>query len=330
MSKLAIMDNVSRTFHKVGFKFKKHSPEILVVTGVIGTVASAVLACKATTKANLVMADTKKKVEYINEGVEKGEVVGILENGEEGVVSYSVEDGKNDLKIVYAQTGLQLVKLYAPSVILGALSITSILAGHNILRKRYAASAMAYAMLDQSFKDYRSRVVDRFGEELDRELKYNIKKQEVEETVTNEDGTETVVKKTVDVADFNRGSEYAIIFDETCKGWCRDAGKNKYFLLQVQNWANEQLKRKGYLFLNDVYEMLGVMKTEVGFVVGWLYDKNSDKYDNQVDFFLFDIHDSQKRNFINGREKSVIVDFNVDGNILKMMDIGKINLQNGF
>lgn len=328
MSKLAIMDNVSRTFHKVGFKFKKHSPEILVVTGVIGTVASAVLACKATTKATIVMDETKKKAAYINEGVEKGEVLGVLENGEEGIIPYSAEDGKNDLKIVYAQTGLQMVKLYAPSIILGALSITSILAGHNILRKRYAASAVAYAMLDQSFKDYRKRVVDRFGAELDRELKYNIKKEEVEEVVTNEDGTETIVKTTVDTADFNKYSEFAIIFDETCKGWTRNAESNKFFLLQVQNWANEQLKRKGFLFLNDVYEMIGTMKTEAGFVVGWLYDKNSDKYDNQVDFFLFDIHDKQKRRFINGHEKSVIVDFNVDGNILKMMDINKVNSYN--
>lgn len=326
----SLKENMSRSFHKVGFNLKKHSPEILVVTGVIGGIASAVLACRATTKANLVLADTKKKVEFINEGVQKGEVVGVMENGQEGVVKYSEEDGKNDLRIVYAKTGLEIAKLYAPAVILGALSVTSILAGHNILRKRNVALAAAYATVDRSFKDYRKRVVERFGEDLDRELKYNIRKEEVEETVTNEDGTETKVKKTVDVVDSRRHSEYAIFFDETCRGWTKNAQNNKFFLMQTQDWANKKLRSQGYLFLNDVYEMLGAMKTKAGFAVGWLYDPERDDLENQIDFFLFDVFDERKRAFANGYERSVIVDFNVDGNIHNKMDVNTINLIEGF
>lgn len=322
MGKISLKENMTRSFHKVGFNLKKHSPEILVVAGVIGGVASAVLACRATTKANLVLADTKKKVEFINEGVEKGEVIGKLENGEEGIVKYSEEDGKNDLRIVYAKTGLQLVKLYAPAVILGAASITSILAGHNILHKRNVALAAAYATVDQSFKDYRKRVVERFGEDLDRELKYNIRKEEIEEKVVNEDGTETTVKKTVNVGGSHH-SPYAIFFDDTCTGWTRNSEKNKFFLLQVQNWANDRLKIEGFLFLNDVYEMLGASKTRAGQIIGWYYDPSCHSLSNCVDFDIFDLYDDQKRSFVNGHEQSILLDFNVDGNLLDEFGVYK-------
>ena len=44
MTKTQIINSVTRGLHKVGFQLKKHSPEILVVAGVVGTVASAVMA----------------------------------------------------------------------------------------------------------------------------------------------------------------------------------------------------------------------------------------------------------------------------------------------
>ena len=171
----------TRAFHKAGFQIKKHSPEILVVTGIVGTVASAVLACRATTKVNFVLEETKAKVDIIHAGMEKGEVAGYLENGETGMVPYTVEDSKKDLAIVYGQTGLKLAKLYGPAIILGAASITSILVGHNILHKRNLALAAAYTAVDTGFKEYRGRVVERFDEKLERELFYNIKAKEMEE-----------------------------------------------------------------------------------------------------------------------------------------------------
>lgn len=316
MKKLEIMNTVTRTFNKVGFQLKKHSPEILVVAGVVGTVTSAVLACRATTKVLPVIDQTKKDLGTLKNAIEHPET--LPEN-------VTVEDCKNDIKIVCAHAGVDIVKAYALPVALGAISITGILVGHNILHKRNLALAAAYATVDSGFKEYRNRVIERFGKELDQELKYNIREKEVEETVVNEDGTESTVKKTVPVAGVNRGSQYAIFFDETCKGWTRNAEANKFFLMQAQQWANEKLQSRGYLFLNDVYEMLGAQKTEAGFTVGWLYDENNDHYDNCVDFLIFDVYDEQKRLFVNGYEKSVLVDFNVDGNILNKMDINKIN-----
>lgn len=309
MKKLEIMNNLSRTFNKVGFQFKKHSPEILVVAGVVGTVASAVMACKATTKISIIMEKTKEDVDKIHDCM-----------GNESLAEeYSLEDGKKDLAIVYAQTGIKLVKLYAPAVLLGALSITSILASNNILRKRNVALAAAYATVDKGFKEYRSRVVERFGEEIDRELKYNIKAKKFEETVIDENGKEKKVKTAVNIADPNTYSDYARFFDDGCTGWEKDSEYNLMFLRAQQQYANDLLKSRGHLFLNEVYDMLGIPRTKAGQVVGWVYDSEHSVGDNYVDFGIYDMNREVVRNFVNGYERTILLDFNVDGNILDLM-----------
>jgi hypothetical protein len=310
MKKPEVLNSVTRTLHKVGFQIKKHSPEILIVTGVVGTVASAVLACKATTKASAIVEEAKEQLDTIHE----------CANTPELAEDYTAEDVKKDTAIVYAQTGLKFVKLYGPSIALGALSIGCILTSHRILTKRNVALAAAYATVDRGFKEYRGRVIDRFGKELDRELRYNIKAKEVEEEVVDEKtGEVTTVKKTVEVADPNMHSTYARFYDNGCKGWQKDAELNLYFLRCQQNQANEKLKADGYLFLNDVYEMLGIPKTKAGFVVGWIYNEKNPVGDNFVDFGIYDTHNEKARDFVNGYERTILLDFNVDGNILDLM-----------
>ena len=311
MAKLQLPSNVTRAFHKVGFQLKKHSPEILVVAGVVGTVTGAVLACKATLKVNEVLDESKTNIDKIHEATEHG----CTAAGEE----YSVEDSKKDLTIVYTQTGVKLAKLYGPAVLIGGAGIISIFAGNNILRKRNAALAAAYTIVDTGFKEYRGRVVERFGKELDRELKYNIKAKEVEEVVTNEDGSEQTVKKTVEVVNINDHSHYARCFDETCAGWVRNAEENLFFIKQQQSYANKLLQTRGHVFLNEVYDMLGFQRTAAGQEVGWIYDEKNPIGDNYIDFDIFDLHDENKRAFVNGYEKSIWLDFNVDGVIRHLL-----------
>lgn len=314
MSRTQIINTLTRSVNKAGFKLKKHSPEILVIAGVIGTITSAVMACRATTKALPVIDKAKQDLTTLKEAIDKPET--LPEN-------VTVEDCKNDVRTVCVKAGVDVAKVYAPAVILGALSVTSILTGHNILRKRNLAVMAAYTAVDSSFKQYRGRVIERFGKELDRELKYNIKAKEVEETVVHEDGTETVEKKVVYEADpdvFPKYSEYAVIYDDGCKGWTKDPESNKFFLLQVQNWANEKLRSQGWLYLNDVYDALGFPPTKAGSAVGWVMDANSEYNENFVDFGLWDISDGKKREFINGRgERNVVIDFNVGGVVHDLM-----------
>lgn len=315
MNTTELKNKVTRKLYKVKFGLKKHSPEILVVAGTVGVVTSAVLACKATLKVNAVVDEAKENLNKIEVAGQKG----VTEAGE----TYTEEDVKNETKIVYIQTGVKLAKLYALPVGLGVISIAAILGGHNILRKRNIALAASYTALFDDFKGYRSRVVERFGEQLDKELKYNLKTKEVEEIVVHEDGTEEIVKKKEQVMDDPDGlagyDSFARFFDDGCAGWDPNPEYSLMFLNQQQNYANDKLRRQGYLFLNDVYDMLGIPKCKEGQTHGWVYDEKNPIGDNFVDFGIYNISRRKNRDFVNGYEKVILLDFNHDGNILNYM-----------
>ena len=304
INKNAIVEKTSRTLCKAGLKLKKHSPEILVVGGVVGLVASGVMACKATTKLSAILDDSKEQIELFDKVAANPEMV-----NEE----YTVEDAEKDKKIVKVQTAVKVAKLYAPSIAVGVVSIGAIFASNNIMRKRNIALGAAYATVDRAFKDYRNRVVDRFGEELDKELRYNLKTKEVKETVEDENGKKKTVKRNIKYMDSPMPSEFAVIYDDGCAGWTKDPEDNKFFLIQQQRYANERLKRRGYLSLNEVYELLGFPSTKAGQVVGWLYDCKDPNYkgDNFVDFGLYNVDCEPNRDFVNGYERNIILDFNV-------------------
>ena len=309
--KTDIMANVSRSLHKVGFKFKKHSPEILVVAGVVGIITSTVMACRATTKVSEIVDETKETIDTIHDCVGKGLHTS---DGEE----YTQEIANKDLAIVYAQTGWKLVKLYGPSVALGVASIGCMVGSNRILRKRNIALAAAFKAVDTSFKEYRGRVIDRFGKEMDRELRFGIKAKEIEETVVDENGNETTVTKTVEVADPNVAhSIYSVVWCEGNTGWTRNAELNKVFLIQTQNAANDKLRLNGILTLNEVYDMLGVPRTAYGQIAGWVYTEDDSVGDSYVDFGIFNANNPKACDFVNGYEKSIILDFNCIGNILE-------------
>lgn len=310
MSKTELLNKMTRTFNKAAFKFKKHSPEILVVGGVVGVVTSGVLACKATTKLDSILNEAKQDIEKIHDAIEHPEIL---------PEKYTEEDGKKDLTIAYVQTGVKIVKLYAPSVALGAVSIAAMLKSNDILRKRNIALAAAYKAVDKSFKEYRGRVVERFGKDLDREMRFGIKAKEIDEVTVNEDGSESTTKKIVNVIDPSEYSDYARMFDCGNPGWDDTPEYTLMFLKHQQNYANERLKANGHLYLNEVYDMLGIPRSIAGQQVGWVYDEKHPLGDNFVDFGIFDVHKPKNRDFINGYEKAIILDFNVDGYILDSM-----------
>lgn len=303
-NKTEILKSVNGVTSKAVMKLKKHSPEILVVAGIAGMVVSAVLACKATTKVAEILDETKGTLDTIHEGMETGAI-----NGQE----YTNEDGKKDTVVVYAQTGMKLAKLYGPAIILGTLSVTSILASNNILRKRNVALGAAYAAIDKSFKEYRGRVIERFGEQVDTELKYGIKAKKFEEIkVDPETGKEKKVKKTVMVADPNLQSDYAVYFDSKSRNYETNPDYNRMFLKAQQAFANDKLQTRGHLFLNEVLDDLDLPRTPAGQIVGW----TKDGPDGYVNFRIVEV----ERETEDGRhEPALLLDFNVEGNIWEKM-----------
>lgn len=314
------MEMIANVVNKAGFQLKKHSPEILVVAGVIGTVASAVMACRATTKVGAILDETRDTLDIIHEGMETGAV-----NGNE----YTPEDGKKDTTLVYVQAGMKFAKLYAPAVMLGTLSVASILASNNILRKRNVALGAAFTAVSNDFKSYRNRVIERFGEQVDRELKHNLKAMKFEITETDpETGKEKKVKKDGYMVDPSNVGGYARFFEQYTKDedgnsivnphWENNNEYNIMFINAQERYANDLLKAKKRLFLNEVYEMLGLPRTKAGQIVGWVYDPVNPKGDNFVDFGL-KADSLSYSDYLNGYDPAILLDFNVDGNIWELM-----------
>lgn len=296
-----------------GLVLKKYSPEILTAAGVIGTVGSTVLACKATLKVEDILDEAKKKSNLIN-AVHDGEI--------EVDAEYTDKDYSKDLLVNRTQTAVKLIKLYGPAITLGALSITAILGGQHILRKRNVAVMAAYKLCEESFNNYRSRVKDELGEEKDRQFYYGMTEETVKDKVKSKDGKTKTVTKKVEKAPDHLYSQYARFFDEANINWDKSPEQNMYFLKMVQNQMNDKLKARGHVFLNEVYDALGFERSEAGQLVGWVWNKDNtamEAGDGYIDFGIFDGNDYAKRAFVNGDERSILLDFNIDGMIYDLI-----------
>ena len=203
----------------------------------------------------------------------------------------------------------KITKILAIIVILmiGVLSLTAIVSSNIILRKRNVALAAAFTAINNSFKDYRSRVIEKYGEDIDKELRFNLKQKgkddETDDNVTN------------NIPEY---SPFTVCFDECCSGWTKDANANLIYLRQLQNYFNEQLQIRGHVFVNEIYDALGIPRRPEGQCAGWIYDPDNLKHkgDNFIDFGIYDIDKEGSRDFVNGRERSIWLDFNIDGDIL--------------
>lgn len=301
-----LIQTIGNKLARVGFGAKKHSPEILIVAGITGTIVSAVIACKATLKINSVLEEMDEQLDIIRGGTDNEKIKD----------QYSEEDKKKDLTIVYVRTGLKVIQIYAPAVIIGTLSLISILASNNILRKRNTALGLAYMTVSKGFKKYRANVVKKYGSDIDRALRFDAVKETVVEKIIDENGKEIEVEKEVEIIKLDEESEYAKYFDESSPYWQRSADYNLSFLKAEQAYANNLLRAKGYVFLNEIYERLGIKQTKAGQVVGWVYDQHdTETCDNFIDFGIYRnaFNSVARRAFVNGYEPVVLLDFNVDG-----------------
>lgn len=314
-----IIEKVSRTVSKYGYKLKKASPTIMIVGAAVGGVTATVLACKATIKAQDILAEHNAEVESIHAAKEQIES-GDIQLGDDE--TYTEKDFKNDITTAYVQTGLKLAKVYAPAVTLGVASLGCMFGSHHIMTRRNASLTAAYIALDKAFEEYRIRVTDRFGDRVQQELEHNVKAVEVESKKTNEQGVEETIKEYKDVA-MQHTNPYTCIFDETVDTWQPSNMMNRNYLFLMEQAANKRLRTQGHLFLNDVLDLIGThggvtMKTPEGQIVGWIYDPNDLTRQNHVDFGVTNYVDGDEalNSFINGHERSVMLRFNCDGPII--------------
>lgn len=306
--KSKIFTNVAKTATKAKNWGIKRSPEILMVTAVIGVVGAMIEVAHATTKLDEILEPAKEKIADIHEAHENPQIL-----PDDAV--YTDKDYRRDLALTYFQTGWKLTKLYFPSVLIGSLSIACIVGGHNIMAQRNLMLASAYEACDRAFKSYRERVAERYGKEAEKEIRYDLKTKQIEEETVDEDGKVKKTKKKEAVMDGNLNdySEYAFFFDESCEQWEDDAEYNKSFLVRAQDAFNQRFKAldKGeFISLNEFHDYVGKKRTKAGQFVGWI--KGDDEYaDDYIDFGIFDVRRPRVADFINGYEKSIILDPNV-------------------
>lgn len=278
---------LTRSIGEKSLALKADSPALMFGAGIVGVIGGTVLACRATLKVEEVLNEANEKFEQVNKAK-------TLEN-------YSDRDAQKDQSLIYIKSGVAIIKLYSPAIVVGGLGIAALTRSHNILTKRNAALTTAYAALDRGFREYRARVVDKYGQDQDREFRYGGEAVEVDGKI------QTRVSQ-------DPSAIYARVWAQhTTSCWTNDPDYNTVFLRLQQNQMNDRLRSKGHIFLNEVYDALGLSRTAAGSVVGWIWQGDGDNY---IDFGVFqDENHEELVDFMIGREKSLVIDFNVDGMI---------------
>lgn len=297
----AIRNIASGKFARAALMLRKHGPEIATGAGIICGVACVITACVQTTKIEKVIDDAKDKIGEIHEMNEK-----LPEK-------YDDKAKKSDLVKVYARSGVDILRIYALPAGLGALSVAFIIGGHKMLRKENAALAAAYVALNESFMQYRSRVKENQGADADKEYMYGRKTVEMID-MTDPDHPGEPITSFVNVG--KNISPYARFFDAGNPNFGTTPESSLMFLKGVEIHMNDIFHRNGFLFLNEVYDALGIPRSNAGQFVGWVEGMG----DDFVDFGLGDVSDPQVRAFVNGDEEAVLLDFNVDGPIMYIFD----------
>jgi Family of unknown function (DUF6353) len=274
---------------KTKLTLTQQAPNMLVAAGVVGFVATTVLTVRATLKAEPFVVRAHKRLDAILDTP---------------VRSMSPEDKDEKLRLsgeVLRTDGVEIVRAYAPVVIVGGASLACFLTAHGIMIRRQAALVALYAALDTSYKAYRERVQKELGIERERDLYTGQagKPPFDPDTPEGEDPIKDILP-----------SPYARFFDATSVNWSKTPEYNMLFLRSQQQWANDRLRAHGFVFLNEVYESLGLERSQAGQMVGWKLEGDGDGF---VDFGLYSIGDDNNRAFTNGVEAVVLLDFNVDG-----------------
>ena len=209
--------------------WKRNGSTILTCAGAVGVIATTITAVKATPKA-------LEKIENAKE--EKGEELTKLE--------------------VIRVAGTS----YIPTILLGASTIACIF-GANVLNKRnQAALASAYALLDNSFKEYKAKLIELYGEEAHE----NIRESLAIEKAKNAHVGGSYFATSCDLTADESCGEPALFYEEY---------SNRYFeapieyVINAEYHLNRNYILRGYCYLNELYEFLGLETTDYGSVMGW-------------------------------------------------------------
>lgn len=278
---------ITRAAGRTALRAQKNSPTILFVGGVVGVVGATVLACKATLKLTPVLDEIEKDLIDVE-----------VMNARSTVSEKQINREKAS---IYIQSTGKIAKLYAPSVVVGVISIGCLTKSHRQLTQRNAVLTGAYVSLQQFLESYRGRVREKIGEEEERNVYYS--STPVELARDGKNGPE----KYYGSRPTGKGP-YSAMFEAGNLNF-QDAGEyNIHFINMQQQILTDKLRAQGYLFLNDVYKRLDIPVTEEGQICGWFV--GASESDDYVAIKIIPLHDMRG---------SLLLDFNVAGVVSDML-----------
>lgn len=313
------------------FTARAKSPELLLGAGIIAGGATVVLACRATLKAKPKLDDLSIKLEDL-EHIENVHTLAVAndphaDEEDEHNLAELKKQCKKEKRHEIAVTAVGVSKDFAPAIIVGMVGIGCVLASYRILDKRLLGATVAYESVNAAFNRYRHRVIDKYGEQAERQLYYGetVTDVEYEEEVEDaETGEKKVVKKVKQEPNVEKGVPWHSIYSRTLHNRSYQPGMDVDQVRRIQNYLNDELARKGYVFLNDVYKALELEIDGEYVGVGWLSKEfQGEDYvgDGFIDFGVFgDNVTEQAKLWREGKTNSVILDFNVDGPIYKYVN----------
>ena len=318
--------NLALIFSKVGAAIKAaagngllfakaHAPEILVGSGIVGFGVTVVGACNATVKAKEAMDTRDDFVSQLDEAFEKGQITEKVH--------------ETNSKALKRQCKKQLIRAYAPVATTGVVSVILVLAGYRMINGRLVMTAAAYKTLEAGFDRYRTNVKEEFGDEVDWRMLNSIKPETLkaaneEREINRAIEADNKKKKLHQKKKRDAYQEiYSQIFDQYSDRWRRSWTPDQVFqyLWQKQREANDLLRIRKHVFLNEVYDLLGLPRTPEGAVVGWIITKSNPN--SAVSFGIDDIPESKRREILSAERNediSIRLNFNPDGLIYNLID----------
>lgn len=301
---------------------KRNWPTIATVGGCVGVVGGTVLACRATLELPDILETHKAEMCLIEN----------TENSDNKPEDFNA--GKSKAK-AYANTALSLAKAYGPSACVIGSSVGLIASSHIEMGRREAALSAAYSTMATSFDSYRDRVKKLIGEDKELKAYFGGEEETVErEEINPETGRKRKVKEKqvvidVDPSDFSRYARAFCKWELTPKGdvnmgsteWLNDSSQNLFFLRTQQSYANDMLHSRGWVSLNEVYDMLGFDRIPEGQVVGWVDNEDHTKV---IDFGIYNMGVRTNQLAVNqpdGFAPAIMLDFNIDPKSLYDQDL---------
>lgn len=298
-----------------GLFLKAHAPEIMVGGGVAGFVVTVISACKATGKAHEIL-EAKEEALTANDRCYQEKTLNAGEYEE-------------NAKIINRNAKWALIKAYTPTATGLAVSVILVLGGYRMINGRLVKTAAAYKILEDGFGRYRENVRDEFGEETDWRMLNSIRPERLEAAEKEREANREAEadrkrkKRNREKRRTAHQEVYSKFFDQYSDRWRRSWTPEQVweYLRQKQREANDMLSIRKHIFLNEVYDLLGLDRTEEGAVVGWILTKNNP--DSHVDFGLDSMPDEARRKFLSAERNEDIkiwLHFNPDGLIYNLID----------